>query len=280
MKAADLLQQLSLELESVYEASEARQVARIVLEDAFMVKSFSRDLFFTPDDTKRLEEIKSRLLQHEPVQYILGEADFYGLKFKVDNRVLIPRQETEELVHWMLECLPANATLRVLDIGTGSGCIPILLKVKRPQLQVFAVDVSEGALEIAGENAKRHNAQVHFSSADILEPSTWPAGTFELIVSNPPYIPRAEAAIMPPGVLLFEPHLALFPDSDDPLVFYRRIAAFALERLKSGGFLYFETNEFNASAVQLMLETLGFCEIELRQDMQDKDRMLRARKVL
>lgn len=279
MLASQLLHQLSLELEAVYEASEARQVSRIVLEDAFGVKNFSRELFFTPEDAVRLEGIKKRLLQHEPVQYILGESDFYGLKFKVDQRVLIPRQETEELVHWILETLPSSANARVLDIGAGSGCIPVTLKVKRPALDVFAIDISEGALEIAGENAVRHHAAVHFSRADILQASEWPEGPFDVIVSNPPYIPREEEALMPPQVLAFEPHIALFTENEDPLVFYRRIAAFALERLSKGGFLFFETNEFNAHAVVAMLKVLGFQGVELRQDMQGKDRMVCSRQL-
>lgn len=280
MPASELLLQLSLELEAVYEPSEARQVSRIVLEDAFGVKNFSRELFFTPDDAVRLEGIKKRLLQHEPVQYILGEADFYGLKFKVDQRVLIPRQETEELVHWILETLPLSANARVLDIGAGSGCIPVTLKVKRPGLQVSALDVSEGALDIAAENAARHNAAVQFLHADILQASQWPEGFFDAIVSNPPYIPREEEALMPLRVLEFEPHIALFAGNEDPLIFYRRIAEFALERLSKGGFLFFETNEFNAHAVIDMLKALGFQGLELRQDMQGKDRMVKCSRQL
>jgi len=277
MNASTLLQQLSLEIEAVYEASEARQVARIVLEDAFGVKNFSRAMFFTPADESRYQAIKARLLQCEPVQYILGESDFYGLKFKVDKRVLIPRAETEELVHWLLEILPQSSTARVLDIGAGSGCIPVTLKVKRPNLRVSAIDVSEGALEIAAENAARHNAAVQFLGADILQPSQWPEGVFEVIVSNPPYIPRKEEVLMPPQVLRFEPHLALFTGNEDPLIFYRRIAEFALERLSKGGQLFFETNEFNAQAVVGMLKALGFQELELRKDMQGKDRMVKGK---
>jgi|APTNR8051073442_1049403.scaffolds.fasta_scaffold02772_4 release factor glutamine methyltransferase len=280
MSASEILQQLSLELEAVYEPSEARQVSRIVLEDAFGVKNFSSAMFFTPDDAARLDGIKKRLLQYEPVQYILGEADFYGLKFKVDKRVLIPRQETEELVHWILEMLPQQSGARVLDIGAGSGCIPVTLKVKRPNLQAFAIDISEGALEIAAENAARHNAAVSFSCADILQPSGWPEGVFEVIISNPPYIPRKEAAVMPPQVLQFEPHLALFTENEDPLIFYRGIAEFALQRLTEGGFLFFETNEFNAQAVVGLLKEIGFQEVTLRQDMQGKDRMVKCSRQL
>lgn len=276
MNASDLLQQLSLELEAVYEPSEARQVSRIVLEDAFAIKSFSRELFFTPADEARLQAIKLRLLQYEPVQYILGEADFYGLKFKVDKRVLIPRQETEELVHWMLERLPKSSAARVLDIGTGSGCIPVTLKVRRPNLQVSAADISESALEIAAENAARHHAKVQFLQADMLQLSEWPEGMFDMIVSNPPYIPRKEEALMPPQVLQFEPHLALFTENEDPLIFYRQIAEFAQKRLAEGGLLFFETNEFNAQEVISILKNLGFQDAELRQDMQGKDRMVKA----
>jgi len=147
-------------------------------------------------------------------------------------------------------------------------------------LQAFAIDISEGALEIAAENAARHNAAVSFSCADILQPSGWPEGVFEVIISNPPYIPRKEAAVMPPQVLQFEPHLALFTENEDPLIFYRGIAEFALQRLTEGGFLFFETNEFNAQAVVGLLKEIGFQEVTLRQDMQGKDRMVKCSRQL
>lgn len=276
MKASELLQQLSLDLEAVYEASEARQVARIVLEDAFQVKAFNREMFFTEADSARLKVITDRLLQHEPVQYILGEADFYGLKFKVDQQVLIPRQETEELVHWMLETLPKNTKATIIDIGTGSGCIPITIKVKRPEAQVWAVDISEGALTIAAQNAARHQAAVQFLQADMLQAAHWPQGTFDCIVSNPPYIPNREAQLMPRQVLLYEPKLALFTEDEEALIFYERIAEFALKSLTDKGSLFFETNEFNAPLVVQLLQNKGFQEVELKQDMQGKDRMIRA----
>jgi len=276
MKASELLQQLSLDLEAVYEASEARQVARIVLEDAFQVKAFNREMFFTEADSARLKVITNRLLQYEPVQYILGEADFYGLKFKVDQQVLIPRQETEELVHWMLETLPKNTKATIIDIGTGSGCIPITIKVKRPETQVWAVDISEGALTIAAQNAARHQATVQFLQADMLQAAHWPQGTFDCIVSNPPYIPNREAPLMPKQVLLYEPKLALFTEDEEALIFYERIAEFALKSLTDKGSLFFETNEFNAPLVVQLLQNKGFQEVELRQDMQGKDRMIRA----
>lgn len=276
MKASELLQQLSLDLEAVYEASEARQVARIVLEDAFQVKAFNREMFFTEADSARLKVITNRLLQHEPVQYILGEVDFYGLKFKVDQQVLIPRQETEELVHWMLETLPKNTKATIIDIGTGSGCIPITIKVKRPEAQVWAVDISEGALTIAAQNAARHQAAVQFLQADMLQAAHWPQGTFDCIVSNPPYIPNREAQLMPKQVLLYEPKLALFTEDEEALIFYDRIAEFALKSLTDKGSLFFETNEFNAPLVVQLLQNKGFQEVELKQDMQGKDRMIRA----
>ncbi|MCB0548466.1 MAG: peptide chain release factor N(5)-glutamine methyltransferase [Phaeodactylibacter sp.] len=269
-------QQLVRRLERLYGEGEAKSIARIVFEDAFGVRNFLRQDALSPKQSAQLGMITSRLLAHEPVQYILGAADFYGLKFRVDQRVLIPRPETEELVHWMLETLE-QGHLKVLDIGTGSGCIPVTLKKHRPGWDVWAVDISLKALELAEENARTNGVEVQFQPLDILKESQWAElGRFDAIVSNPPYIPRRESALMPENVRHYEPHLALFVDNEAPLVFYRAISRFAKQHLSPGGFLFFEANEFNAGEVAKVVEKQGFKGVEVKQDLNGKERMVRC----
>ncbi len=279
-----------------YGEGEARAMSRYVFEDYFGSKHDAETFHdFLIED---FEKIKHRLLAGEPVQYVVGFAWFYGLKFKVNPNVLIPRPETEELVEWILETAKKHspptaryrsstihhqlraieaAPLKVLDIGTGSGCIPITLKVKNPALTVTAVDISEGALITASRNAYRMNADVDFTRIDILNKNDWTQlADFHIIVSNPPYIPTKEKALMENNVLDYEPHLALFVDNDDTLIFYEKIADFALKHLYTEGVLFYECNEYNALDVVDMLEKKGFKNVELRKDMSGKDRMIRA----
>ena len=279
-----------------YGAGEARAMSRYVFEDYFGSKNDSETFMdFLIED---FETIKKRLLAGEPVQYVVGFAWFYGLKFKVNPNVLIPRPETEELVEWILETLSSNQATgdrrqameltqnsklktqnSVLDIGTGSGCIPITLKHKNEDLVVSAVDISEGALITASRNAYRMNVDIEFKRVDILNETDWLQLTdYQIIVSNPPYIPTKEKALMENNVLDFEPHLALFVDNDDALIFYEKIADFALLHLTTEGSLFFECNEFNAHEVVSMLKNKGFSDVELRKDMSGKDRMIRAGK--
>lgn len=265
-----------------YGEGEARAMSRYVFEDYFGSKN-DTDTFldFLIED---FEKIKKRLLAGEPVQYVVGFAWFYGLKFKVNSNVLIPRPETEELVEWVLETTKKNSpfaihhsSLKVLDIGTGSGCIPVTLKVKNAALNVSAVDISEGALITASRNAYRMNADIDFKRIDILNENDWTQlSDFHIIISNPPYIPHKEKALMETNVLDYEPHLALFVDNDDALIFYEKIADFAKTHLYTEGDLFFECNEYNAKEVVDMLYNKGFRTVELRQDMSGKDRMIRA----
>lgn len=269
-----------------YGEGEARSIARIVFDDFFTIKPNNEndENVFQTFLTEDFEHIKDRLLRGEPVQYVVGFAWFYGLKFKVNNSVLIPRPETEELVEWVLEKTKrlekTHKNIRILDIGTGSGCIPITLKVKNPNLEVIAVDISESALITASRNAYRHGVEIDFKLVDILDSSAWSSlGDYDIIVSNPPYIPHAEKTLMEGNVLDFEPHLALFVDNDDALIFYEKIADFALKHLGnclSGGVLFFECNTFNALQVVAMLESKKFKNIELRKDMSGHDRMIKA----
>ena len=255
---------------------EAASLARIVWEDAFGLKPGTGSL--NEDQQQQLEKILTRLRQREPVQYILGKTQFFGLPLVVNPSVLIPRQETEELVEWILEETRGQMGLRILDIGTGSGCIPVALKKRRPDLEVHALDVSPGALQTAHENARLNQVEVTFHEADILDEKVWQAlPMYDIIVSNPPYIVEEERAVMPPQVLEHEPHLALFTGNDDPLRFIKAIANFAKKKLNPGGMLFFELNEFHAESSATVVKAQGFANVELRKDLNGKLRMMRAR---
>jgi release factor glutamine methyltransferase len=211
------------------------------------------------------------------VQYVTGIADFYGLQLRVTPEVLIPRPETEELVEWILEETAPGQELRVMDIGTGSGCIALALKHKRPEWTVTGYDLSEYALAIARENAEKLELDLSFLQGDALKPATFTA-PYDIIVSNPPYIPPSEKDRMGASTLAHEPDMALFVPEEDPLLFYREIAGIAEARLEPGGHLFFETNEFNNEQVVELLKALGFASVEARQDIQGKWRMVLARK--
>lgn len=268
-------------LYSIYGEGEANSIARIVFEDAFKMYDLASQRKFPKEHLGYLNEIQGRLIQHEPVQYILGEADFYGYKFKVNPDVLIPRQETEELVFWIkntVEELFRKNVIKMLDVGTGSGCIPISLKKLLQNVEVHALDISQGAIKIGKENALRNKVEINFLHQDILDTAGWESlPEFDIIVSNPPYIPYRESDLMPENVKQFEPHLALFVENEDPIIFYKMIAKFAKRNLRKGGFLFFEINEFNAPEVLSMLQNNGFTEVILKQDLDGKDRMIRVK---
>ncbi len=271
-------------LSGVYDPGEARSIARIVFEDALRVHDLQSKAPFFELQEKLLQDIQKRLLQHEPIQYILGKADFYGLKFQVDHNVLIPRQETEELVYWILKTIQKeikHSNLGILDIGTGSGCIPITLKKKMPHLNISAVDISEDALVIVKANAELHKTSIEFIQTDILNQNDWQQfGQFDIIVSNPPYVPLREQSVMFPNVTGFEPHLALFVEDENPLIFYDAIADFAKIHLNPNGYLFFECNEFNAKEVLQLLVNKGFKNSLLQKDMNGKERMIRATQLI
>lgn len=262
------------QLTTFQEEREAKSIARIVFEDAFHLFDYQSAQPFL--QIEKLQAIQTRLANHEPVQYVLGQADFYGLKFKVTPAVLIPRPETEELVYWMLESIEkSNST--IVDIGTGSGCIPITLKKKMPSASLTGWDISKTALEIAKQNALLNQVDITFKEVDILKDANWPSlPKFDIIVSNPPYIPHSEIGLMPQQVTHFEPNLALFVDNEEPLIFYQKIAKFALQKLNESGQLFFECNEFNAKEVVRILTQLGFSQVELEKDMEGKERMVRG----
>jgi release factor glutamine methyltransferase len=218
-----------------------------------------------------------RLQRHEPIQYILGEASFFGLKFKVDNNVLIPRPETEDLVSWILSDLSENdpvTSLNILDIGTGSGCIAISLAKNLPQAKLTALDISKPALEMASKNAKLNGVEVQFINEDVLNLNSIP-GTFDIIVSNPPYVRDLEKKEMHRNVLENEPNQALYVRDTDPLIFYKQITVLAKEALKSGGLLYFEINQYLAEETEQLMKDSDF-ETIVKKDIFGNFRMIKG----
>jgi release factor glutamine methyltransferase len=213
-----------------------------------------------------------RLLTGEPIQYILGEAPFYGRSFAVSRDTLIPRNETEELVHRILKENPSPG-LRILDLGTGTGCIPITLALELQKPEVVALDVSVQALEVARQNALKLEAQVQFLEGDLLG-SIPTLAPFDVIVSNPPYVPLQDQGEMHANVLNFEPHLALFVPNEDPLVFYRAIGNWGQQLLKKGGKLYLEIYENLAEELIALLQSLGYNQVQVHRDLNGKNRMI------
>ena len=278
MTIRNTFQYFTQNLSAIYGESEARSIAQIVLEDAFGVRNFLSEEIFL--ENEKLSQIQEKLLNFEPVQYVLGEADFFGLKFKVTPNVLIPRPETEELVDLVLKKISKMNfahSIALLDIGTGSGCIAVTIASKNKKINVRAIDISERALDVAKENARRHEAAVQFSVLDILDENKWSQlPDFQIIVSNPPYIPQAEKMLMEANVLDFEPHLALFVADENPLIFYKKIIQFAEKKLTQGGFLFFECNEHNAQQVAQVINNQFFTNIIIHQDISGKNRMLEA----
>ena len=218
-----------------------------------------------------------RLLKNEPVQHITGEMEFYSLPFKVNKNVLIPRPETEELVDLVIKECKGSET--ILDIGTGSGCIPISLKKHLKNTFVYGVDISENALVVARDNAELNSTEVTFVKEDVLQMSSLENSIkkgFDVIVSNPPYITNSEKVLMSENVLTFEPHVALFIEDDEPLLFYDKIGYLAYDNLPSGGKLYFEINEHYGDQVMALLKSIGFSNIRMLKDLQNKDRIVTA----
>ncbi len=280
--ARAIFQLIQQRLLPLMDAAEAGQQAYWLLESLYG-KSRSdiimdRPLPLNQQDREQLEEMLKRLEQHEPIQYVLGEAPFYEHTFKVSPAVLIPRPETEELVHLICQRHAREQSLHLLDIGTGSGCIAISLALCLPGAEVSAVDISSAALEVARENARLLGATIHFFEQDILQGLPSGLSQPDIIVSNPPYVRELEKSLMKPNVMDWEPHTALFVEDTDPLLFYRRISRLATTQLKEKGWLYFEINEAYGAQVADMLKADGFREVGVLQDLQGKDRMVQARK--
>lgn len=266
------------------ETGEARAVAMLLLERVagLTTAEVLMGTSVAPQLQEQLMRMAARVAEGEPVQYVMGEAEFCGQWLHVEPGVLIPRKETEELVNWMVEDATAlgqvQGALHVLDIGTGSGCIAVTLAHLLPQAEVEAWDVSETALRIARANAQNCGVKVNMRQVDVLKQGedTELAGGLDLLVSNPPYICQSEALSMERNVLDHEPELALFVPDDDPLLFYRRIAQLGQTLLKKGGRLFFEINRQYGQATVSMLKDMGYEEVALRKDQFDNDRMVRA----
>jgi release factor glutamine methyltransferase len=270
-----LIQQITEAILPHYEPSEARAIAFRCLDLGWNVSSMDimlkKEVDLPQDWSARL----ARLAAGEPLQYVMGKTYFRDHLFQVNADTLIPRPETEELVDLVLTQASENATL--LDVGTGSGCIPISLKLERPSLSVEAWDISEGALGMAQQNAKALKAEVEFKQQDIF---AWPSseGTWDVIVSNPPYVTEDEKKEMANHVLDHEPHLALFVPSDDALKYYVTLADFAHERLRAGGYLFLEINQYFGTQTVALLFSKGFQDVKLLQDFKGNDRMIVAKK--
>lgn len=276
-------QNFVIQLQSIYEISEAESIANIVFEEILYIKKqhlFFLDKQINDIEIAQLNAILNKLLTHQPVQYVLGIADFFGLRFRVNKQVLIPRTETEELVTLVIKNvrnlkLQNNTVFNILDIGTGSGCIPIALKKNLPFAHVTALDISTDALEVANENAFLNKTNIEFIEGDILNSQfSIPNSQFSIIVSNPPYITQKEKIEMQKNVLNFEPHLALFVSDDNPLLFYNAIADFSKSHLIQNGKLYFEINENYGMDVKTMLENKGYDEVTIVKDLQGKNRVV------
>lgn len=280
------------ELSSLYDEQEIDSFFYIILEKMHGLKRL--DLALNPETVidgihfKKWKSIVLELQTQKPIQYILGETEFFGMRFEVNENTLIPRPETEELVALILKSSKfrvSGSSLKILDIGTGSGCIAISLAKNLPNAEVFALDVSENALATAKINARINNVTIHFITEDILKlqnitelvtQNPQLATPFDIIVSNPPYVRNLEKAEIKPNVLEYEPHLALFVDDLDALLFYRKITELAKKNLNPNGQLFFEINQYLGKETAALIEAYGFNQVELHKDIYGNDRMISA----
>jgi release factor glutamine methyltransferase len=267
-------------LSNIYDEGEAESFFYLILEEKKQLKridlALQPDLVFSETDLQVWNSILEQLKLEIPIQYLLGKTHFYGLEFEVNENVLIPRPETEELVEWIIQenlKIEKLKNLKILDIGTGSGCIAISLAKNLPNAQVFAIDVSEKALATAKKNAERNEVSVSFIHKNILETLDLEQ-EFDIIVSNPPYVRNLEKQEIKKNVLDNEPHLALFVEDNNALIFYRKIAELAQKNLCPNGQLYFEINQYLGKEMIELLENMNFKNVELRKDIYGNDRMI------
>jgi release factor glutamine methyltransferase len=291
VKALDLKQLYHNELDAIYGKNEVESFFFMCTEHLLNAPRFQfslqPDFTLTNSETHTFVEILSGLKQHKPIQYLLGETEFYGLRFKVNEDVLIPRPETEELVDLIIRydtersrSAHENIKLKILDIGTGSGCIAISLAKNLPNSRVYALDVSKTALNVAKTNAEQNEVEITFVEADILDSESWNLDfkelEFDIIVSNPPYVRQLEKVEIQSNVLDYEPHLALFVEDNNPLQFYKAITNFAVNNLKAEGELYFEINQYLGDETKQLLIDANFKNIELLKDLNNNFRMLKG----
>ena len=278
------------ELDSIYDKEEIESFFYIITEFLHQKKridlALEPNFSITENEIEKWNSIVTELKQEKPIQYILGETEFYGLRFLVNENTLIPRQETEELVELIIESQKSKVKsqkLKILDIGTGSGCIAISLAKNLPDAEVYALDVSEKALEIANQNAEINKVEINFINKSIVEvedltfTTTYnlqPTTFFDIIVSNPPYVRNLEKEEIKKNVLEYEPHLALFVEDNDALLFYRKIAQLAKINLSPNGILYFEINQYLGKETVELLENMNFNNIQLIKDIYGNDRII------
>lgn len=283
MKLSQLKINFTTVLQGVYDKEEVHCFFYILcdffLQYSRFEVSMALDTIVSAKNITVFEKALLRLKKQEPIQYILGTTEFYGLTFTVNKHTLIPRPETEELVDWVLSNLhDQDSMLDILDIGTGSGCIAISLAKNIPTAIVSGLDVSEKALEIAKENAVKNQVLVSFCQKDILR-TTSLEKKYDVIVSNPPYVRQLEKKAMNPNVLDYEPGVALFVPNEDPLLFYRKIAQLAMVSLQTRGWLYFEINEYLSKEMDVLLKEIGFANIEIKKDFREVPRMIKCQKL-
>jgi protein-(glutamine-N5) methyltransferase, release factor-specific len=269
------------QLKEIYIENEIDSLFFIALE---YVTSISKIEYILQKEEEISEEklielkfILEELTKNKPIQYITKNAYFYGLNFYVNEKVLIPRQETNELVDWVLMSVTHSKPIKILDIGTGSGCIAITLKKNLPLSEVFAIDISNEAIQVAQKNANDNEVKINFLQKNILEINDLKSN-FDIIISNPPYVRELEKLEMAPNVLDNEPHLALFVPDNNPLLFYEKITEIALKNLTEDGMLFFEINQYLSAETKKMIENKGFKNVTLRKDLQENYRMILAKK--
>jgi len=277
MTVKEVQQEFKTALETLYPSGEIENFFFWSIEEVSGMRridfSLNPNTSLDENNLSKLKVILERLKQQEPIQYILGVTEFYGLRFEVDPSVLIPRPETEELVDWVISDCRNLKPLNILDIGTGSGCIPISIKKNLEQHKLYGMDISQQAIQTAKRNAQLNAVEVNFVEQDVLKLETLVMAP-DVIISNPPYVKHAEQQQMAANVLKYEPHLALFVENDDPLVFYRKICKLAKNNVRPTR-VYFELNEFHKDDYRAMAEHLDCLSYEFRQDFRGRPRMLK-----
>lgn len=283
MKLSQLKINCTTQLQGIYDKEEIHSFFYLLCDSFLNYRRFdvsmNHDRLLSKPTMARFDSALARLQAREPIQYILGCTEFYGLPFQVNKHTLIPRPETEELVDWILSNFQnQDAVLDILDIGTGSGCIAVALAKNLPRASISALDISHKAIALAKENAINNQVSVSFSDQDILDTKSLEK-KYDVIVSNPPYVRQQEKKAMHTNVLAYEPSNALFVSNEDPLLFYRKIAQLAKVSLKANGWLYFEINEYLSLEMESLLDEIGFMNIEIKNDFRAVPRMIKCQKL-
>lgn len=283
MKLSQLKINCTTQLQGMYDKEEIHSFFYLLCDSFLNYRRFdvsmNHDRLLSKPTMARFDSALARLQAREPIQYILGCTEFYGLPFQVNKHTLIPRPETEELVDWILSHFQnQDAVLDILDIGTGSGCIAVALAKNLPRASISALDISHKAIALAKENAINNQVSVSFSDQDILDTKSLEK-KYDVIVSNPPYVRQQEKKAMHTNVLAYEPSNALFVSNEDPLLFYRKIAQLAIVSLKANGWLYFEINEYLSLEMESLLDEIGFMNIEIKNDFRAVPRMIKCQKL-